>query len=64
MIEFRNSDQMKSFMKKEAKRLNMNIASVYSTFVSRTFLEKLTDNNNRSVRKLKISSFKIINTTN
>lgn len=49
MIEFRNSDQMKSFMKKEAKRLNMNIASVYSTFVSRTFLEKLSDNNNEAI---------------
>ena len=49
MIEFKNSDQMKSFMKKEAKRLNMNIASVYSTFVSRTFLEKLSDNNNEAI---------------
>lgn len=42
MVEFRNSNQMKSYMKKEAERLNMNIGGVYTTFVARNFLEKVS----------------------
>lgn len=42
MVEFRNSNQMKAYMKKEAERLNMNIGGVYTTFVARNFLEKVS----------------------
>lgn len=42
MERFKNSDQFKAFIKKEAKRLNISIPNAYSTFISRTFLEKLS----------------------
>ena len=42
MVEFRNSNQMKAYMKKEAERLDMNIGGVYTTFVARNFLEKVS----------------------
>ena len=45
MQQFRNSDQFRSFMKKEAIRLNLGIDSAYNTFVSRCFLEKLSKYN-------------------
>lgn len=41
MERFRNSEQFKAFIKKEARRLEISIPSAYSTFISRTFLEKL-----------------------
>lgn len=40
---------MKSFMKKEARRLNVNIHKVYSTFVARSFLEKLSKYNDDAI---------------
>lgn len=49
MINFKNSNQMKSFMKKEARRLNVNIHKVYSTFVARSFLEKLSKYNDDAI---------------
>lgn len=49
MQEFKNSNQIKSFMKKEANRLNVNIHKVYSTFVARNFLERLSKYNNDEV---------------
>ena len=45
MQQFRNSDQFRSFMKKEAVRLNLGIDNAYNTFVSRCFLEKLSKYN-------------------
>ena len=42
MERFRNSEQFKAFIKKEAKRLNISIPNTYSTFLSRSFLEKLS----------------------
>lgn len=42
MDRFRNSEQFKAFIKKEAKRLNISIPNAYSTFLSRSFLEKLS----------------------
>lgn len=41
MQEFKNSDQFKSFMKYEAKRLNISVSNAYSTYISRTFLQKI-----------------------
>lgn len=41
MQEFKNSDQFKSFMKHEAKRLNISVSNAYSTYISRTFLQKI-----------------------
>lgn len=41
MERFKNSDQFKAFVKKEAKRLDISVPNAYSTFISRTFLEKL-----------------------
>lgn len=49
MIEFRNSDQMKAFMKKESRRLNISINNVYSTFIARTILERISKYNNQKV---------------
>ncbi len=49
MIEFRNSNQMKDFMKKESRRLNISIQNVYSTYVSRSFLERLSKYNNNDI---------------
>ena len=42
MERFRNSEHFKAFIKKEAKRLNISIPNAYSTFLSRSFLEKLS----------------------
>jgi len=42
MERFRNSEQFKAFIKKEARRLNVSIPNAYSTFLSRSFLEKLS----------------------
>lgn len=42
MIQFKNSNQMKAFMKKEAVRLNMDIRNIYTTFVARCILERLS----------------------
>ncbi len=49
MQEFRNCDQFKSFMKKEAKRLNINISNVYSTFISRCFLQRISKENTKEI---------------
>lgn len=45
-MEFRNSDQLKAFMKKESRRLNISISNTYHTFVARQFLEKLSKERN------------------
>mgnify|MGYP003571455739 CR=1 FL=1 len=45
-MEFRNSNQMKSFMKKESERLNISISNVYHTFIARKLLEKISKSNN------------------
>ena len=41
MERFKNSEQFKAFIKKEARRLDISVPNAYSTFISRTFLEKL-----------------------
>lgn len=40
---------MKAFMKKEAKRLNINIHNAYSTFIARSFLERVSKYNDNSI---------------
>ena len=42
MIQFKNSNQMKAFMKKEAARLNIDIRNIYTIFVARCILERLS----------------------
>ena len=49
MEQFRNGNQMKSFMKKEASRLNISITNTYTTFLSRLFLEKLSKYNSENL---------------
>lgn len=44
-MQFKNSDQLKSFLKKEAKRLNISITNVYNTFFAREFLYRLSKHN-------------------
>ncbi len=41
MLEFKDNNQFKSFMKKESKRLNININNTYITYISRRLLEKI-----------------------
>lgn len=48
MERFRNTNQFKAFIKKEAARLNISVPNAYSTFISRSFLEKLS---NRDIDK-------------
>lgn len=45
-MEFRNLDQEKSFMKKEAKRLEITHMAAYTTYYARKLLEKLALINN------------------
>lgn len=45
-MEFRNLDQEKSFMKKEAKRLGITPMATYTTYYARKLLEKLALINN------------------
>lgn len=47
MIEFKNSNQLKSFMKKEAARLDISISNAYHTFAARKLLERISRDNNR-----------------
>lgn len=49
MKKFKNSNQLRSFMKKEASRLNISISNVYSTFVARSFLERLSKHNSNVI---------------
>ena len=49
MINFNNSNQMKSFMKKEAARLNISIYNVYNTYIARTVLERISKYNNQKI---------------
>jgi len=48
-MEFRNSDQLKSFLKKESKRLNISITNVYNTFFAREFLYRLSKYNEKDI---------------
>lgn len=45
MQKFTSINQMKSYMKKEARRLNMSVSSVYSTFVARCLLKRISKYN-------------------
>lgn len=44
-MEFRNDDQLRSYLRKESKKLNISIQNVYNTFFSRYLLEKLSEIN-------------------
>ena len=46
MQTFKNSQSFRAFMKKESERLGISIQNAYSTYTSRTFLEKLAKYNN------------------
>lgn len=56
MDRFRNSDQFKAFIRKEAKRLNISVPNAYSTFISRSFLEKLSKKDKHNIILVKGSS--------
>lgn len=45
-MEFKNLDQEKAFMKKEANRLNISYMAAYTTYYARKLLEKLALINN------------------
>ena len=49
MPNFTNEESLKSFLKKESKRLNISINKVYNTYVSRLFLERISKYNNKEV---------------
>ena len=49
MQTFRNTDQLRSFMKKEAERLGISIQNAYTTYISRLFLENMSKYNNGCV---------------
>lgn len=49
MQHFSNSNQLRSFMKKESERLGISIKNAYTTYLSRLFLEKLSRYNNGMV---------------
>ena len=49
MKEFISDDSLKAFLKKESKRLGINISNVYSTYFSRFLLDKLSKYNNKEV---------------
>lgn len=42
-MEFNNSDQLKSFLKKESKRLGVTITNTYNTFFSRILLKRISE---------------------
>lgn len=44
-MEFNNLNQLKSFIKSEAKRLGISPTAAYNTYYSRVLLEKLASNN-------------------
>ena len=49
MQTFRNSDQLRSFMKKEANRLGISVQNAYTTYLSRLFLESVSKYNTGAV---------------
>lgn len=49
MREFKNANQLKSFIKKEAERLNISVGNAYSTYISRCILERLSKQGNPNV---------------
>ena len=46
MLEFKNKEQFKAFMRKEAARLNMSAPNTYHTFYSRLLLERISKEDN------------------
>lgn len=49
MIEFKDNNQLKSFMKKEAKRLNIGVNNTYKTYFSRYILERVSKHNREEI---------------
>ncbi|MBR3210778.1 MAG: nucleotidyl transferase AbiEii/AbiGii toxin family protein [Bacilli bacterium] len=49
MKSFSNTDQLRSFMKKESDRLGISIGNAYTTYISRAFLERVSKYNNGHV---------------
>ena len=45
MLTFKDNNQFKSFMKKESKRLGINIHNTYATYMSRLLLERISKYN-------------------
>lgn len=45
MKRFKNSNQMKSFLKHEAERLNISLNNVYHTFIARALLQRMSKYN-------------------
>lgn len=48
-MKFDNADQLKSFLKKESKRLNISIRNVYSTYFGRELLYRLSKHNKEDI---------------
>jgi len=48
MIKFKNENQFKAFIKKEAERLDISMINAYKTFVARTLLERISKYNDNS----------------
>ena len=49
MRTFSNTDQFRSFMKKEADRLGISINNAYTTYISRILLQKLAKYNDGNI---------------
>ena len=45
MKRFKNSNQLKSFLKRESERLNISINNVYHTYIARTLLQRMSKYN-------------------
>lgn len=45
MVELKNPEQLKAFLKKESERLNLSITNTYNTFFSRLLLYRLSQKN-------------------
>ena len=45
MIELKNSESLKAFLKKESKRLNLSINNTYNTFFARELLRRISKKN-------------------
>lgn len=43
MIKFDNCEQMKAFLKKESRRLNISPTNTYHTFIARSLLERISN---------------------
>lgn len=60
-MNFRNTDQLKSFMKKESKRLNLSIQNTYNTYFARELLRIMNEKDKNNVFITKGSFSQLVN---